>query len=69
MSDPRTASDAWPLAAEGDRMSEPPPPSKPPDLPGQRHRHKRKSSTMRSLIEWGVIIVVALIGALVTVPC
>jgi signal peptidase I len=65
MSDPRTASDAWPLAAEGDAMSDPPPPPKPPDLPGQRHRRKRKSSTLRSVVEWGVIIVVALVGALV----
>ncbi|HZQ57941.1 MAG TPA: signal peptidase I [Acidimicrobiales bacterium] len=68
MSDPRTASDPWPRAAEGLRMSEPPAPEPAPppdDLPGERHRRRRKPSTLRSVIEWGVIIVVALVGALI----
>jgi signal peptidase I len=62
MSDFRTASDPRPQAPEGARVGddEPPPPTPPP---GPQSRRKR-SRTMRSVIEWGVIIVVALLGAL-----
>jgi signal peptidase I len=62
MSDFRTASDSRPLAPEGAGMTDEPPP--PPAAPGFQ-RPRKRSRTMRSFIEWGVIIVVALLGALV----
>jgi signal peptidase I len=60
MSDFRTAEDPRTLPREGLRMADEPPP--PPAGPGPQHR--KPSRTMRSVIEWGVIIVVALLGAL-----
>jgi signal peptidase I len=70
MSDFRTASEPWQREPEGPRMSErepegastgePEPPA--PVLPGEQKRRK-KSRTMRAVIEWGVIIAVALLGA------
>ena len=45
------------------RVSDQPPGQPPPEPPGRRHR--RRSNPMRTVIEWGVIIAVALIGALV----
>jgi signal peptidase I len=59
MSDFRTAASSRP--PEGDGMADEPPP---PPQPGTGPRKRKQSRTMRSVIEWGVIIVVALLGAL-----
>ena len=70
MSDFRTASGHWQREPEGPRMDErelegarlgePEPPPAP--LPGT-HARQKKARTLRAVIEWGVIIAVALIGA------
>jgi signal peptidase I len=77
MSDPQTASEPWPLApgiagidevAEDGSMDEASPPELPPPSPqpaGHRHFARRRSGGMRSIVEWVVIISIALIGALV----
>ena len=66
MSDPQTAAaaDPWPLAPEVPTMTAAAPiPDEPAEIPGRKHARRRPSG-MRSVVEWVVIIAVALIGAL-----
>jgi signal peptidase I len=59
MSDPRTTAETWP-AAPADT-----PPAEPPKPPTPRTKKRVHSRGLRSVIEWVVIIAVALIGALI----
>jgi len=66
MSDPQTtaAADPWPLAPEEPTVTDAAPiPGGPDEAPGAKHA-RRQASSLRTVVEWVVIIAVALIGAL-----
>ena len=65
MSDPQIAAQPWPVAPEADSPTEQGSgPPQPPPTPRQRRYRKSDRSGLRSLIEWAVILGVALVGAL-----